>query len=572
MKKLFGAVLAVLSINASFSQIDEHISNGGFESGPLPTPPGLINQATGWSIGCVHWTNAWGEPVYGSPDIVDINGPTAAPGLNRAPMDGKINPRATGNTRFAGILNYDSPSIGGESIISPVFSYALSTSYVYTVSFWLAAWNTPSGTDPVFKMEVLLRKNNDCSTSKLVYTSVNVTVLNKPSSGATSNWTQYTGTFVPDAADVIAGYNQIEIRINGNSAGRRIGIDDVSLKRKLLPSAAYSFTMAAQTQTTTPSKYGPIPVTESCKTPVTIDGSASTNEAGYYISVTKFDASTWLDIDPPMFAQWICGPASNCQVPASINLSALSGVSFVAGQLYRIRLSVGPEWNTAEHYFRPTVCPSQAAFVFTDSRQTVANVPSHYGPVQVTSICKPDVIIDGSASTSETEYQLTITKFDLDNWVPLGSQIFNQTYFNTTVPASINLENLSGVNFTPSNTDVYEVSIITKPVWNIATRYMKVIDCGTLRMLEATDLQPDNAAFQVFPNPATDQLNIIVNGDEALQSADIYDLKGILVQSVAFSGTSSRETLDISMLNKGLYLVKSVATNGNVHQTRIIKE
>jgi|GEM_PF-2602688 len=550
------------------------IYNGDFELGALPTQSGQITSTLpttgngaytpGWDQGCTSWYP--NVPLEtGTSDLLDTRVGEPNTFLN-IPYN-YINVRVAGTKRYVGMLGSPVDANGnriGESLRANITG-SFSTQYRYTIGMWVALRKEQFEGPITVKMEVVLRKAGNCTAGKLVYTSVDVNADG-------ISWKHLQGDFTLTAADISVGYDRMEIRINGETGWNKLCLDDVTLTRALLPVAAYNFTVGDQTQTTTPSKYGAIPVTESCRTPVTIDGSATTNEAGYYISVTKFDAVNWLDIGPSLYAGWICNPASACQVPATINLSALPGVSFVAGQLYIIRLAVGPEWNSVDHFFRPTACTSKAAFVFNNPRQTVKDLPSYYGPIQVTSICKPDVIIDGSASTSETEYQLTITKFDLTNWVPIGSQLFNQTYFNTTVPASINLENLTGVNFTANNTDVYQVSVITKPVWNIATRYMKVIDCGTSKMLEDTELQPEEVDFRIFPNPATNQLNIVTNGNESLQSAAIYDLKGMLVKSANFSGASATETLDISTLTKGIYLVKSVTANGTVHQTKIVKE
>lgn len=72
-----------------------------------------------------------------------------------------------------------------------------------------------------------------------------------------------------------------------------------------------------------------------------------------------------------------------------------------------------------------------------------------------------------------------------------------------------------------------------------------------------------NSSTTVFPNPATNVLNISTK--EVIQSIEIYSVNGALVKTV------STKTIDISDLNNGMYIL-SVLTENGVSQTRFIKE
>lgn len=80
-----------------------------------------------------------------------------------------------------------------------------------------------------------------------------------------------------------------------------------------------------------------------------------------------------------------------------------------------------------------------------------------------------------------------------------------------------------------------------------------------------SDIDMFNEDFQLscFPNPANDAMNIKTNFDVHDATLKIYDVKGELVLSIAFSNV-----LDVSYLNNGLYSV--CLSNGQYSIIRMI--
>lgn len=74
------------------------------------------------------------------------------------------------------------------------------------------------------------------------------------------------------------------------------------------------------------------------------------------------------------------------------------------------------------------------------------------------------------------------------------------------------------------------------------------------------------AGFQIYPNP-TDGMVTISTTDE-ISSATVMDMLGNVVMSAGFQSATTKYTLDISPLPRGMYVVRVEATNGAV--TRMV--
>ena len=77
------------------------------------------------------------------------------------------------------------------------------------------------------------------------------------------------------------------------------------------------------------------------------------------------------------------------------------------------------------------------------------------------------------------------------------------------------------------------------------------------------DVVATTEGFSFYPNPATNVLNVVTA--DKLVSATIYSVNGALVK------TATNKAIDVSDLDKGMYLLTVQTTNG-VTQTRFIKE
>jgi hypothetical protein len=74
--------------------------------------------------------------------------------------------------------------------------------------------------------------------------------------------------------------------------------------------------------------------------------------------------------------------------------------------------------------------------------------------------------------------------------------------------------------------------------------------------------------LNVYPNPAVDMLYI--QGGQNIVKLEVYSLSGIrMMESVNHDGI--RE-LNVARLNSGIYFVKATAGNGEIYQTKLLKQ
>lgn len=220
MKKTVVLLCGLLSLQTAFGQCPNNlIMNGNFETlnGTPPGNGGNISIATGWSNGCATVPNG-----PGTPDVISNYTTTMYASI---PLEGRIAQRGSiaTNRVFAGMAGFgpnttNNPPGFGESVVGTIIE-PLSDQYEYTISMWDAIWGHPAFPDRITRIEVLLRKPNDCTSGKLVYTSGILPVQNRGDVGFVSaNWNFVSGNFVLTAADVAEGYTRMEIRFNGSTS------------------------------------------------------------------------------------------------------------------------------------------------------------------------------------------------------------------------------------------------------------------------------------------------------------------------------------------------------------------
>ena len=78
-----------------------------------------------------------------------------------------------------------------------------------------------------------------------------------------------------------------------------------------------------------------------------------------------------------------------------------------------------------------------------------------------------------------------------------------------------------------------------------------------------------SAAFSIYPNPANDVLHIA--SDAELSTAKVYDVAGKLVKEVNIGGALSN-SMDISDLNNGVYILEIETVSGQSNSSKIIKK
>lgn len=89
--------------------------------------------------------------------------------------------------------------------------------------------------------------------------------------------------------------------------------------------------------------------------------------------------------------------------------------------------------------------------------------------------------------------------------------------------------------------------------------------------LIGTASQPwSQAEFNIFPNPATNQLTILINDISRYTKLDILDMKGSQLISTEVIANSTR--IDLQPLSPGVYVLRLRNNNGEIESIKFIKE
>ena len=80
----------------------------------------------------------------------------------------------------------------------------------------------------------------------------------------------------------------------------------------------------------------------------------------------------------------------------------------------------------------------------------------------------------------------------------------------------------------------------------------------------------DINSFQLSPNPSKGVFNIVTNTSNIIKEAVVYDILGKQVYALSNTQKEENITLDLTALNKGVYLLKTVLENNVVSTKKIV--
>lgn len=147
------------------------------------------------------------------------------------------------------------------------------------------------------------------------------------------------------------------------------------------------------------------------------------------------------------------------------------------------------------------------------------------------------------------------------NWTLIGTSNIN---FGATV--YVGLAATSNFNGASSLSDFSDVTILQggKASQSATKSTYAIHEPG------ASDKKPEMKQFTVFPNPTVSTLNMEIYESE-IQSVAVYNLLGKVMRVYNISSASSKASIDVSDLNKGLYILKLNTTDGHILNTRFFK-
>ncbi|MBK8501222.1 MAG: family 16 glycosylhydrolase [Saprospiraceae bacterium] len=84
-------------------------------------------------------------------------------------------------------------------------------------------------------------------------------------------------------------------------------------------------------------------------------------------------------------------------------------------------------------------------------------------------------------------------------------------------------------------------------------------------------LVPQEKLIKVYPNPADEYLILDLEPGSNIQDIKIYHLNGSLQEQITIDGDRSNRQVNISKLNKGVYLIRIINTDGSQKIARFVK-
>jgi hypothetical protein len=177
----------------------------------------------------------------------------------------------------------------------------------------------------------------------------------------------------------------------------------------------------------------------------------------------------------------------------------------------------------------------------------------------VCSIVPTDLFADNLTTTKAKIHWNSIagvTKYKIQ-FRPSGTTAW------TTVSSTLNVKALTGLS--PSTSYQYRVRSVCS---GSSSSWSSIASFTTLPM-KIGDTDNEELQVSLFPNPATDIINVRMNDDIINGEITIYDINGKLIMFQKISGST---TLDVSSFSSGIYMVQLRADNLTSQIEKLIVE
>ena len=164
------------------------------------------------------------------------------------------------------------------------------------------------------------------------------------------------------------------------------------------------------------------------------------------------------------------------------------------------------------------------------------------------------------STTNAVEGGCVFRMYNSDNWILMYDMYTSGAYQFTTSTDLMNFSvvpNTVSFDFTPRHGTIIPITAAEKQALNAKWGVTAVAN---------NDAAP---AFSIYPNPATDFLNVTLNSvaDKGMKVA-VYDFKGSKL--IEKQLTAATESINISSLSAGMYMVTCSAKNGFVSAAKFV--
>jgi len=136
----------------------------------------------------------------------------------------------------------------------------------------------------------------------------------------------------------------------------------------------------------------------------------------------------------------------------------------------------------------------------------------------------------------------------------------------TTVPEAYLVDNFLNTNTLIKENGFYAFDINENNPFTFGNNRFEIAFSKANTLTENILKRKNQTVLTVYPNPATDVLNISLSNGIAVEIVNIYDVSGKLVKTTKLNGNQ----IDISQLNNGVYMLEAISANV-IFKTKFVK-
>lgn len=261
-------------------------------------------------------------------------------------------------------------------------------------------------------------------------------------------------------------------------------------------------------------------------------------------------------------------------------------------------LNDNPNNHTYESYHQLFNCkdcrPNMGATAVASFRypNQVVQVPSYYGPLDVTELCLIDnLLVNGSLSSCETGYFVGLSEFNPLTWTDINVLHSGWVYPLTQAPNNINIVDFlpAGYHLRPGK--IYKFRLAVGSPWHSVDIFFKVSCCKRKIILEEVNheeikwktnsetqengdikgVKEENITVKVFPNPVGNLLSLESN-HQKIVSYQVVDINGEMIFSKTLDKKEDLKSIVVDKIKKGVYLLVLLDEDGRKSTTKFIKK
>lgn len=180
-----------------------------------------------------------------------------------------------------------------------------------------------------------------------------------------------------------------------------------------------------------------------------------------------------------------------------------------------------------------------------------------------------DVITNDAGCDSTVQIDLVVESItEPTAYIDDNTGNFRAGYFRADAYAWVKCSDPDGQvygteeTFTPTETGEYQVKITDRGC-TVSTNCLSFVGTST------SEINNDLSEINVYPNPVSENLTVGVGNTQEISSIEIYNIAGVLVNSIAIS---NQNNVVIQLNEKsGIYFIKVNSSNGTSATKKVIK-